>query len=154
MLIGGPLQQIDDASVIKVILVDCEIALINAHDSALPTVQAPICVWHINKAVMGKIGEIVPPRPELLLLWKIDVELISEKQATPISLPKSVFCPLINITEMVADSNCGFRAMAHIVHSRESAWPEVRQRLLDHLNSDLAGYLPDVAITSGAEISL
>ena len=33
-------------------------------------------------------------------------------------------------------------------------WPEVPQHLLDHLNSNLAGYLRDVAITSGAEMSL
>ena len=55
---------------------------------------------------------------------------------------------------MVADGNCGFRAVAHIIHGRESVWPEVRQHLLDHLNSVPAGYLRDVAIPSGAEMSL
>ena len=33
-------------------------------------------------------------------------------------------------------------------------WPEVRQRLLDRLNSDPTGYLCGLAVTSGAEISL
>ena len=70
------------------------------------------------------------------------------------SLPNSAFWPLANIVEMVADVNCGFRAMAHIIHGRESVWPEVRQHLLDHLASNPAGYLRDVAITSGAEMSL
>ena len=32
-------------------------------------------------------------------------------------------------------------------------WPEVRQHLLDHLNSDSAGRLRDVAITIDAEVS-
>ena len=45
-------------------------------------------------------------------------------------------------------------AVAYIVHSRESALPEVRRRLLDHLNGHPAGCLHDVAIISGAEISL
>ena len=68
-----------------------------------------------------------------------DVEFISEKQAMQISLPNSALWPLINITEIVADSNCRFRAVAHIIHGRESGWPEVRQHLLDHLNSNPAG---------------
>ena len=55
---------------------------------------------------------------------------------------------------MVVDGNCGFRAVAHIIHSHESVWSEVRQRLLDQLNSDPTGYLRDFAVTSGAEISL
>ena len=55
---------------------------------------------------------------------------------------------------MVADGNCGPRAVAHIVHCHEPVWPEVRQRLLDHLNRDPAGYLRYVANTSGAEIPL
>ena len=55
---------------------------------------------------------------------------------------------------MVADGDCGFRAVAHIMHSRESVWPEVRQKLLDHLNSDPAGHPRDAAINSGAEMSL
>ena len=55
---------------------------------------------------------------------------------------------------MVIDGNCAFRAVAHIIHNQESLWPEVRQRLLDQLNSDPAGYLRDFAVTSGAEISL
>ena len=38
-----------------------------------------------------------------------DVELVSEKRALLISLPKSVFWPLINITEAIADVNRGFR---------------------------------------------
>ena len=41
-----------------------------------------------------------------------------------------------------------------IIHGRESVWPEVRQHLLDHLNSDPAGYLRNFAINSGAEMSL
>ena len=60
--------RIDDSSAIEVILVDCEIGLINALDFALPTAQTLICVWHINKAVMGNIREIVS---EVLLLWKV-----------------------------------------------------------------------------------
>ena len=55
---------------------------------------------------------------------------------------------------MVADGNFGFRAVAHIIHGREFVWLEVRQHLLDHLNSNPAGYLRDIAITSGAEMSL
>ena len=55
---------------------------------------------------------------------------------------------------MMADGNCGFRTVVYIIHGREFVWPEVRQRLLDHLNSNPAGYLRDVAITSGAEMSL
>ena len=82
-----------------------------------------------------------------------DLEFISEKQAAQISLPNSALWPLI-ITEVVADGNCGFRAVAHITHGRESRWPEVRQRPLDHLNSNPAGYLQDVTITSRVEISL
>ena len=38
------LQEIDDPSAIKVILVDCEIALINALDSGLSTAQTRISV--------------------------------------------------------------------------------------------------------------
>ena len=38
------LQHSEDPSVIKVILIDREIALINALDSALPTAQTLICV--------------------------------------------------------------------------------------------------------------
>ena len=53
-----------------------------------------------------------------------DVELISEKQATQISLSSSALWPLINITKMVADGNCGFRVVARIIHGRESGWPE------------------------------
>ena len=56
--------------------------------------------------------------------------------------------------EIVADGNFGFRAVAHFIHGRESVWPEVRQHLLDHLNSNPAGCLRDVAITSGAGVSL
>ena len=70
------------------------------------------------------------------------------------SLPNNASRPPFNIVEMVADGNFGFRAVAHIAHGRESVWPEVPQHLLDHLNSNLAGYLRDVAITSGAEMSL
>ena len=82
-----------------------------------------------------------------------------EKPARPSSmqnrsLPNSAFWPLVNIVEMVADGNCGFRVVAHIIHGRKSAWPEVRQHLLDHLNSDPTGYLRDAAITSSAEMSL
>ena len=55
---------------------------------------------------------------------------------------------------MVADGCFGFRAVAHIIHGRESVWPEARQHLLDRLNSNPAGYLRDVAITSGAEMPL
>ena len=55
---------------------------------------------------------------------------------------------------MVADGNCGFRAVAYIIQGQESVWPEVRQRLLDQLNSDPTGYLREFALTSGAEISL
>ena len=80
--------------------------------------------------------------------------LILEKQAMTISLPKSAFWHLISIMGMVADGNCGFRAVAHIVHGREAAWPDVRQHLLDHHNSDRVVCLSDVAITSGAKISL
>ena len=54
---------------------------------------------------------------------------------------------------MVADGNCGFRAVAHIIHGRESVWPKVRQHLLDHLNSDPTGYLRDAATVPGAEMS-
>ena len=82
---------------------------------------------------------------------------LCQKQASSTqnrSLPNSAFWPLVNIVEMVANCNCGFRAAAHIIHGRESVWPEARQHLLDHLNSDPAGYLPDVAITSSAEMSL
>ena len=75
-------------------------------------------------------------------------------QAIQISLRNSAFWPLINIAEMVIDGNCAFRAVAHIIHSQESLWPEVRQRLLDQLNSDPTGYHRDFAVTSGAEISL
>ena len=85
------------------------------------------------------------------------MEFVLEKQASSTqnrSLPNSAFWPLVNIVEMVADGNCRFRVVAHIIHGRESVWPEVRQHLLDHLNSDPAGYLLDVAITSGAEMSL
>lgn len=84
---------------------------------------------------------------------KSDVDLVSEKQATPTSLPKSAFWPLINISETVAGANCGFRAMAHTLQSQESMWPEVSQRLLDHLNGNPAGYLHDVAITTGTKVS-
>ena len=83
-----------------------------------------------------------------------DVELILEKQATPISLPKNVFWPLISITEVVADGNCGFRAVAHIVHGQESEWPKVRQHLFDHLNGDPEGYLCNFVFATVAEISL
>ena len=55
---------------------------------------------------------------------------------------------------MVVDGNCRFRVVAHIVHGQESVWPEIRQCLLDVLNSDPTGYLRDFAVTSGAEISL
>ena len=55
---------------------------------------------------------------------------------------------------MVADGNCGFRAVAHIIQGQESVWPEVRQRLLDQLEHDPTGYLRSFAVTSGAEISL
>ena len=85
------------------------------------------------------------------------MEFVLEKQASSTqnrSLPNSAFWPLANIVEMVADVNCGFRAMAHITHGRESLWPEARQHLLGRLNNDPAGYLRDVAITSGAEMSL
>ena len=80
------------------------------------------------------------------------VEFVSEKQATRIPLRNTPFWPLINITEMVADGSCGFLAVAHIIHGRESVWPEVRQRLLDHLSSNPAGYLRDATITPGVEI--
>ena len=43
--------------------------------------------------------------------------------------------------------------VAHTIYSQESMWPEVCQSLLDHLNSDPAGYLHGVAITTGAEVS-
>ena len=66
----------------------------------------------------------------------------------------SAFWPLINIAEMVVDGNCGFCAVAHIIHGQESVWHEIRQRLLDQLNSDPTGYLHDFAVTSGAEIPL
>ena len=46
------------------------------------------------------------------------VEFISQEQATQLSLRESAFWPLINIVEMVADGNCGFRAAAHIIHGR------------------------------------
>ena len=52
---------------------------------------------------------------------------------------------------MAADGNCEFCAVAYIIHGRESGWPEVRQR---HLNGNPAGYLHDVTITPGVEISL
>ena len=55
---------------------------------------------------------------------------------------------------MVVDGNCGFRAVAHITNVQESVWHEVRQRLLDQLNSDPTGYPRDFAVTSGAEIPL
>ena len=58
------------------------------------------------------------------------------------------------MAEMAIDGNCAFRAVDHIIHSQESLWPEVRQRLLDQLNSDPTGYLRDFAVTSGADISL
>ena len=83
-----------------------------------------------------------------------DVEFISEKQAIQISLPNSALWPFINITEMVADGNCGFHAVAHVIHGRGSGWHEVRQHLLNHLNSNPTRYLHDVTITSGVEISL
>ena len=41
-------------------LVDCDIALVIALDSALPTAKTLICVWRINEAVMGNIRQIVP----------------------------------------------------------------------------------------------
>ena len=82
------------------------------------------------------------------------MEFISQEQATPLSLHDSAFWPLTNIVEMVADGNCGFRAVAHSIQGQESVWPEVRQRLLDQLNSDPTGYLRGLAITSGGEISL
>ena len=44
--------------------------------------------------------------------------------------------------------------MAHIVHGRGSLWLEARHTLLDQYNSDPAGHLRNVAITSGAEVSL
>ena len=69
------------------------------------------------------------------------------------SLPESAFRPFINITEGVVDGKCEFRAVAHIMHGRESVRPEVRERLLNHLNSDSAGYLRGV-VTSSARISL
>ena len=71
-----------------------------------------------------------------------------------ISLRNSALWPLINITEVIADGNCGFRAVAHIIHGQGFVWPEARQSLLDQLNSDPTGYLGEVAVTSGAEISL
>ena len=55
---------------------------------------------------------------------------------------------------MVVDGNCGFRAVAPIVHGQEPVWLEIRQRLLDVLNSDLTRHLRDLAVTSGADISL
>ena len=55
---------------------------------------------------------------------------------------------------MGADCNRGFRTEAHIIHGRESVWSEVRQRLPYQLNSNPAGYLHDVTITTGVEISL
>ena len=54
---------------------------------------------------------------------------------------------------MVADGNCRFRAVTHIVHGRESVWSEVRQRLLD-LDKNPAGYFHDVVITPGVVQSL
>lgn len=54
---------------------------------------------------------------------------------------------------MVADGNCGFRALAHTIPGQESVRPEIRQRL-DHLNSGPAGCLRDVPIAPGAEIPL
>ena len=80
------------------------------------------------------------------------MELAPAKQI----LAQSAFWPLINTAELVADGNCGFHSVSHIAHGRESGrqWPEVHQRLLDHLNSSPAGYLRDVAIASGAGISL
>ena len=82
------------------------------------------------------------------------MDVISEEQATQRSLRDSAFWPLTNIVEMVADGNCGFRAVAHTIHGRESMWPEVRQRLLNYLNSNPAGYLHDVTIATSIEISL
>ena len=61
------------------------------------------------------------------------MEFVSGKQSTQISLRNSDFWPLIDTAEMVADGNCGLRAVAHIVHGRESVWPEVRQDLLHNL---------------------
>ena len=46
------------------------------------------------------------------------------------------------------------RAVAHIIHYQDSVWPEVRQHLLDQLNSEPTGCLRDFSVTSGAEISL
>ena len=56
------LHEIDDLdiSAIKVILVDCEIALNNVLDSAFPKVRHAICIWHINKTVIANIREILP----------------------------------------------------------------------------------------------
>ena len=82
------------------------------------------------------------------------MEFVLEKQETGTqnrSLRNSAFWPLVNITEMVADGNCGFRAVEHIIHGQGSVWS---QRLLDQLNSNPAGHLHDVTITSGVEISL
>ena len=93
------------------------------------------------------------PVSKVTVASNCDVELVSEEQATPISLPKSAFWPLINITEMEADGNCGFHAVAHTIHSQKPMWPEVRRHLLGHLNGNPAGYLHDVAITSSAEAS-
>ena len=75
------------------------------------------------------------------------------EEATHLSLRDSAFWPLFNIVEMVADFNCGFRAVVHIIQGQESMWPGVRQRLLDQLNSDPTGYLRGFAVTPGAEIS-
>ena len=54
----------------------------------------------------------------------------------------------------VTVGNCRFRAVAHMIHGQESVWLEARQRLLDHLNNDPTGHYRDVAVASGAGISL
>ena len=80
------------------------------------------------------------------------MEFLSEKQDTQISLRNSDFWPPVKITELVV-GNREFRAVAHIIHCRESVWSKVRQYFIDQLNSDSTGYLRGVSVTSGAEIS-
>ena len=81
------------------------------------------------------------------------MEFLSAKQDTQISLRNSDFWPPVKITELVV-GNCEFRAVAHIIHCRESVWPKVRKYFIDQLNSDSTGYLRGVSVTSGGEISL
>ena len=106
-----------------------------AYSTTPPTLLSPILKVTSTNLDLPTL-KLEPPNPTSPI-GSGGTEPASEKRATRISLRNSTFWTLINITEMVADSNCRFCAAAHIIHGRGSEWPEVRQHLLNHLTANL-----------------